>query len=793
VRLRYSAVLFAEIFLDGNPITNTNSMLAVFNGTNCAGVATISAGPVGMLFQLPVYANQTVVSGMSYQFYDGTTGLISTLNETYSFTNGAISGSIVSPVTLHVTSSEIWSNGFAYTTNGNSASIVGYSGTNSTVNVPSLIGGVPVTSLANNALANLNVITSVVIPNGVTTLGQSAFSGDSNLVSVTIPDSVVNFGANIFGNSPNVVVNGSPMMAGYLASNAASLGFTGTALASIQSEGGASSNYEWIEPWLLSDTNFLSGIFAQFQSTGLLAQNLSNTVLSVAGQFLPSNVPFVTEIASNTNFLTALVAAVTSSTSNYGILKQGASGPAGPQGAQGAAGVFDPSVLTNTAFLVGLANNQTFATSFLSNASFSAGFASNSVFLSALGNQIAILSNNLGLATKADVNTLSAQSAGLSNALSNTEVTVSGVSNALAASLASQGTSLSNAVSNAVAELNGASSALSALIASNSLSLSNVLSTSIAAQGASLSNALSNTEVTVSGVSNALSGTIASNAVIFSNALSGVSNTLSGSIASQVSGLSNVLSGVIATDAASNSNALSGVSNALAASLASQGTSLSNAVSNATTSLSNALNQTISALSAQTSPTNPAFIAAIAAQILAATNNDGIAVKQNQSLNFPAIPFQTLTPTSTVTLNVTSSANQTPVVYSIGNSAVATVSHNVLTLIGSGSTTITATQGGNSLYNPVSATQTLVVNKAAQTISFPSTPALTYAPNKTLTLKSTASSGLTNTYLIGNAAIGSIVNNVLVLIGTGTTTITATNPGNAYFLPASATQALIVK
>ena len=34
---------------------------------------------------------------------------------------------------------------------------------------------------------------------------------------------------------------------------------------------------------------------------------------------------------------------------------------------------------------------------------------------------------------------------------------------------------------------------------------------------------------------------------------------------------------------------------------------------------------------------------------------------------------------------------------------------------------------------------------------------------------------------------------MLLLLGAGTTTITATNSGNAYFLPASATQTLIVK
>jgi hypothetical protein len=226
-------------------------------------------------------------------------------------------------------------------------------------------------------------------------------------------------------------------------------------------------------------------------------------------------------------------------------------------------------------------------------------------------------------------------------------------------------------------------------------------------------------------------------------------------------------------------------------------TSISSATSQSaaqSTAISNALSSALANLSAQTAPTNPAFISAIASQILAASNNDGLAVKQNQSLNFPIIPPQTITPTSTVTMNVTSSANQTPILYSSGNTAVATVSNNILKLMGSGSTTITASRAGNSLYNPVSASQLLVVNLGIQTISFPAIPAQTYSTFKSVSLKSTSSAKLTNTtYLIGNGAVGSISNNVLLLLGTGTTTVTATNSGNAYFAPAGATQTLIVK
>jgi hypothetical protein len=195
----------------------------------------------------------------------------------------------------------------------------------------------------------------------------------------------------------------------------------------------------------------------------------------------------------------------------------------------------------------------------------------------------------------------------------------------------------------------------------------------------------------------------------------------------------------------------------------------------------------------QSLATNPTFLNSLSTQIKNGSNNYGFAVKQNQSLNFPAIPSQTLTPTSTVTMSVTSSANLTPITYSSGNTAVATVSNNILKLIGSGSTTIIASQDGNALYNPISASQPLVVSKGVQRISFPAIPTQTFSPWKRVALRSTSTANLTNSYLIGNGAIGSISNNILLLLGTGSTTITATNAGNAFFAPASSTQTLIVK
>ena len=191
--------------------------------------------------------------------------------------------------------------------------------------------------------------------------------------------------------------------------------------------------------------------------------------------------------------------------------------------------------------------------------------------------------------------------------------------------------------------------------------------------------------------------------------------------------------------------------------------------------------------------TNPAFVAAVATQIQSGSNNYGIAIKQAQSLNFPAIPSLTIIPGRKYT-NIVTTSSGLPVVQTSGNTAVATLSNNVLTLIGAGSTTITASHAGNALWNPISASQPLIVNKGVQTLAFSAIAPQTYVPNKKVTLIGTSSAKLGNTtYLIDNGAIGSISNNFVTLLGTGTATITATNSGNNFFGPAFATQKLIVK
>ena len=75
--------------------------------------------------------------------------------------------------------------------------IVSYRGKDSSINIPSKIGGKNVVSIGENAFAGKN-ITSVVIPEGVETIRESAFLNCTSLTSVTLPSTLKRIEAEAF-------------------------------------------------------------------------------------------------------------------------------------------------------------------------------------------------------------------------------------------------------------------------------------------------------------------------------------------------------------------------------------------------------------------------------------------------------------------------------------------------------------------------------------------------------------------------------------------------------------------
>lgn len=119
-----------------------------------------------------------------------------------------------------------------------------------------------------------------------------------------------------------------------------------------------------------------------------------------------------------------------------------------------------------------------------------------------------------------------------------------------------------------------------------------------------------------------------------------------------------------------------------------------------------------------------------------------------------------------------------PISYSSGNESVATVSGNTVTIIGVGSTLITASQDGNSnFYAAGSVNRTLTVDKADQTITFGALNDM--SPGEMISLSASSSSGLSVSFEVSGPA--SLLGNDLTATGEGTVTVTASQAGNANY------------
>jgi hypothetical protein len=169
-------------------------------------------------------------------------------------------------------------------------------------------------------------------------------------------------------------------------------------------------------------------------------------------------------------------------------------------------------------------------------------------------------------------------------------------------------------------------------------------------------------------------------------------------------------------------------------------------------------------------------------------------ILKTQTIAFPQPANSTLAG-SPVPVNATSSSGS-PVFSSSNTPTVCTVSGFAfaayVTLVSIGTCSITANQPGDSVYAPappvtrsfsvwVGATQTITFQALPPSIPFGST----------LSLKATASSGLPVSFSGNSPAVCNVAGYVTV-IGLGTCSITASQPGNANYAPASVTQSFTV-
>lgn len=163
--------------------------------------------------------------------------------------------------------------------------------------------------------------------------------------------------------------------------------------------------------------------------------------------------------------------------------------------------------------------------------------------------------------------------------------------------------------------------------------------------------------------------------------------------------------------------------------------------------------------------------------------------KANQTIAFSVIPAKTYGDTD-FALDATASSALS-VSFSSDNPAVATVTGNTVHITGAGSAVITASQAGNTNYNPApDVQQTLTVNKADQTITFSVIPAKTYG-DPDFPLEAITSSGLPISWSSGNTQVATISGFTVTILSAGTSVITASQPGNSNYNPAPDVQQIL--
>jgi hypothetical protein len=192
------------------------------------------------------------------------------------------------------------------------------------------------------------------------------------------------------------------------------------------------------------------------------------------------------------------------------------------------------------------------------------------------------------------------------------------------------------------------------------------------------------------------------------------------------------------------------------------------------TSTTNSITAIASATSGNVSVTASNACGTSASVSLAITVN-----KQNQTITFNTLSSKAM---GDAAFDLTATASSTlPISYASSNTSVATISGSTVTLVGVGTTTITASQNGNDIFNAApNVLRDLVVNKGNQTITFAALPskAVGDAP---FALTATSSSGLAIEYTSSNTSIATISGSTVALLAPGSVTINANQAGNANY------------
>src|SRR5258708_678474 len=180
------------------------------------------------------------------------------------------------------------------------------------------------------------------------------------------------------------------------------------------------------------------------------------------------------------------------------------------------------------------------------------------------------------------------------------------------------------------------------------------------------------------------------------------------------------------------------------------------------------------------------FIGALIALLWAGPVSAQYPTYYPQTITFPPVSDQTLG-TAPFAINASASSGLQVTLTSNTNN-VCTLSGNMVSLVSTGTCSITATQQGNSYYSaasPVTRTfNVLPAGKSSQTITFGALTDQTMgaAPFQ---IFANASSGLAVTFASNTPTVCTVSGNMVSLISTGTCSITASQAVTATYNPAT--------
>ncbi len=134
-----------------------------------------------------------------------------------------------------------------------------------------------------------------------------------------------------------------------------------------------------------------------------------------------------------------------------------------------------------------------------------------------------------------------------------------------------------------------------------------------------------------------------------------------------------------------------------------------------------------------------------------------------------------------------------PLSYASSNTSIASIIGTKVRILAAGTVTITTQQPGNLTYDAApNMTQSLIINKAPQIITFPEIGFRNYN-DPDFTLSATSNVGLPITYKSSNINIATVTVNQVHIVSEGSVLITAMQPGNANYNAATDfSRALIV-